>query len=1191
MTSQLKVQDIFENDIDRKIEEVIKVGQDDEDVVANELQEYVVTSHIRENFVEVLEAFDEASRKPTEGVGIWISGFFGSGKSSFAKILGYILENREVKGTPASDWFLPKAGDDRIKAVLRGLNERVPTKSIIFDVRAKIDSAKGERLRDIMYRQLLTSFGYSPQFTLAQLELELEREGDLEQFESTFEEMFDKSWDERKGNFSFAKLEASKVLHELWPERFSNPDSWAHTVEEKGITPSELAERAVEIVDRRGDGEHLVFVIDEVGQYVSRIQDRLEDLRAIVEQLGKKGRGRLWMVATSQEKLNEVVEDIYDDKSQLPKVQDRFPIWVDLEPHDIREVTEQRILLKNAEGQEALTGLYNNNEGSLRAHTKVRVKGADSSLTERDFVKLYPLLPYQVDLAIDIVSGLRVQGGGNYQVGGSNRTIIKLAQQTVIHPDVNLGEEPLGVLVTLSNLYDLLVHNVTTETKLAIKKIAERFGEDSLETKLAKSVTLLECQRDVSRTRENLAAVLYPTVGAASLSSEVEQALEKLVEAELVREAQDGYKLVSPEEDEWLKTRRSISIRPSDHKRLIKRFFREQLEQVRPYSHQDVRSFRPQLVVDGEQVEKGDGDIRIEIHTTEDEGFEAKCEDVREESRKDSKVVHWVVPIDDQIHTALEKFERSERMIEKKERENLSREEQQLLAEEKERRNQLQQPSGLPRMFRSRALEGTLYMKEGIEYEARDLGDDLEAVIRGACGEVIPTIYTKFDLAAVPIRDSHVESLLEDSDLSGLPSLFYESDGLGLVRREGGTYKINPDAAPLREVHETIKRDAQSGKDLETEFTSPPYGWSAEAVHLFVATLLRAGLIEARFKNVTVKSHASPDAKEIFRTLPNFRSTSFRLREGVKAQDLTKVGKWYKNLFGQEIPDITHEDAVHDALAQQISPEREGFLELAHQLRSADLPGAEELDELNDALRSIIDQDPEDAIKTVASEADDLRKRIRSARELRREITGDVLQRINEAQKIRRDLWPRLQSILSEDHELHKAGERLEANLTSTGFEQRLDSIREDAQAVEQEFQDRYEDLHARRSEAYRQAAEDIEVTSDFDKLGPEDQEKVLAPIKECICENPDLDGAVCTSCRTEISALETHLEVLDSRRTQATHQIQELLGSEASTSHIRIREVAPDAISTPEEAEEATEDLKKLILDELENAERVVLE
>ena len=123
---------------------------------------------------------------------------------------------------------------------------------------------------------------------------------------------------------------------------------------------------------------------------------------------------------------------------------DRFPLQVHLEPSDISEVTSRRVLSKNAAAQAALGKLFDEHRGRLTEHTRLTADIKLPELTRDSFIDLYPLLPYQIDLIIQVVSGLRTQGGASKHVGGANRTIIKLAQQLLINPAVNLAEQPLG---------------------------------------------------------------------------------------------------------------------------------------------------------------------------------------------------------------------------------------------------------------------------------------------------------------------------------------------------------------------------------------------------------------------------------------------------------------------------------------------------------------------------------------------------------------------------------------------------------------------------------------------------------------------------------------------------------------------------------------------------------------------------
>jgi hypothetical protein len=110
-TTGLRFMDLKDRDALGKIEEIIQVDQADEQSVHDEITEYVATDSIREQYHHLLKAVADASTDPHESVGVWVSGFFGSGKSSFAKNLGYALENRAVLGSKFADLFKRQLGD------------------------------------------------------------------------------------------------------------------------------------------------------------------------------------------------------------------------------------------------------------------------------------------------------------------------------------------------------------------------------------------------------------------------------------------------------------------------------------------------------------------------------------------------------------------------------------------------------------------------------------------------------------------------------------------------------------------------------------------------------------------------------------------------------------------------------------------------------------------------------------------------------------------------------------------------------------------------------------------------------------------------------------------------------------------------------------------------------------------------
>jgi pantothenate kinase-related protein Tda10 len=133
--------ELLARNLERKIEEIIQVDQADEQSVYDEITEYIATDSIRDQYAQLLEAIAEAPAEPHEGIGVWISGFFGSGKSSFAKNLGYALKNKTLRGKRFTELFKRQIDDERVNNFVDSITARVPTKVMLFEVAKERDSS------------------------------------------------------------------------------------------------------------------------------------------------------------------------------------------------------------------------------------------------------------------------------------------------------------------------------------------------------------------------------------------------------------------------------------------------------------------------------------------------------------------------------------------------------------------------------------------------------------------------------------------------------------------------------------------------------------------------------------------------------------------------------------------------------------------------------------------------------------------------------------------------------------------------------------------------------------------------------------------------------------------------------------------------------------------------------------------
>ena len=432
------------------------------------------------------------------------------------------------------------------------------------------------------------------------------------------------------------------------------------------ISVSKVVERTFELWGRRRPGKALVFIIDEVGQHVARSGDKIEDLRATIEEFGKVGKNLLkarkisapcWIVVTSQEKLDEVVAAIDSKRVELAKLQDRFRYRVDLAPSDIREVATKRVLAKKVEAEKPLKKLFTENQGQLNAALRLERTSRRTDISENDFVHFYPYPPHYIDLCIGIMSGIRLQPGAPRHYGGSNRTIIKQAYEMLVSDRTALAKRPIGALVTLDKVFELVEGNLSNEKRTDIHQIAERFKSDPEDhgwaLRVAKAICLLEFIRDLPRTETNLAAVLVDEVGKAPPLSEVQAAVKRLHTAQFIRNTEEGWKLQTAQEKNWETERRGyLEPKPRDRNELTRTALQHIFDEpaFRTFRYQN-RSFRIGINVDGVTL-GDDGELPLTLSVAEDsDELVKRIEEIRTESQQHSHQhdLYWLFSLTPEI--------------------------------------------------------------------------------------------------------------------------------------------------------------------------------------------------------------------------------------------------------------------------------------------------------------------------------------------------------------------------------------------------------------------------------------------------------------------------------------------------------------------------------------------------------------
>ncbi len=1208
--------ELFERPIDRLIEEVIKVEQANEEAVRTEIEEYVVTDSIRDQFAEVYRAIAEGPVSPREGIGVWVSGFFGSGKSSFAKLLGYTVAGRKVGESTAPVLFKRVLRDDRISALLDSITTRIPFQAVIFDVSMDWGVRfTGERLTEIMYRALLRELGYAEDFDLAELEITLEADGRLERFEKEFQVLHGEPWRKRR-QMGLAVNEAGTVLCRMDPKTYPAADSYAAAVGRgrADIDPNRLAKRAFDLAARRAPGKALIFIIDEVGQYVSRSVDKMLDLQAIIQAFGVEGRNRterrqavspFWIVVTSQEKLSEVVTALDSRKIELARLQDRFRITIDLKQNDIAEVTAQRVLAKKKAADEAVGALFERHSGRIHEFCSLERSARNLDIDRKAFVRLYPYLPYQIDLCIDIVAGLRLKRGAHRHIGGSNRTIIKQAQQMMINERTRLADRPIGDLVTLDLVYELLEAGnlLPSETTQEVARIAERLG-NPLASRVAKAIALLEVVKDLPRTTHNLAVVLYPSVGVQPLRKEIEAALAELEKAQFVRQTEDGYKLLTVQEKSWETRRNGLEPREADRHRLHREVVGVLMDnpKIRSYRYADLRGFRLSLSIDGQPV-SAEGDLPFNLLLSSPEELKAILQEARESSAARRQELFWVAALGEPVRTLVTELYRSREMIGEFERlaaqQKLTSEEAVCLADEKTRRDRLEREL---RAGMLQALQSGVSFFQGVQADASSLGRTLAEMLAALLDRAVPVLYPKLEVGVLPLSGEEAEKLLTSANLDGLPAVFYSQDaGRALLVKQAAHHVPNLGCELCRELVEYLRREHAygnkvTGKMLEKKFGGIGYGWNTDAVRLGLAVLFRGGAVEVSHQGRKYRHYTEPPARPPFSGTQAFRAASFAPREALDLKVLTAAARMYEELTGRDVN--IEEGEIAAAFKQVASADREELLPASARLRALRLPGAEAVQSHLEWAQGILELPPDDCVRTLAQEGATYRENRRLAVELAHCATDENVEAVQAARRVLAEQWPPVEKRAASG-ELAARAEELEELLAAADGLKRVAEIRAACEPIAARYRELYEGLFARRGEVYTVAMEAIKgrpewlALAEDPAMSPQTLRATIAPLQERAEAQLDLPpfATVCRRSRATLDQLESDIAAVQAMAAETLGRVLALAAPEERIERVSVARIYPARISSREELERFLAELRDRLEKALASGATIVLE
>ena len=533
------IRNLFETSrsLDRRIEKVISFDNAANDQLKREITEYVVTESIETSFERLLNRFDEGMGGGSQEIGVWVSGFYGSGKSSFTKYLGFALDpTRTVDGKPFLDWLENQLVNKPLRAQLRTLAKRYPSTVIMIDLAsAQIAGATMAEISSVLYWTVMQWAGYPKDRKLAYLQLMLERDGKMAEFQKRIAaKAKGRSWADILNQPLVAQEFASELACDFYPEVFKSPKAFKDLKVDDVQFENERVKEMLELIRRKSGRDNIIFILDEVGQYVAARDNLILNLDGLAKNIKLLGNGKAWLVATAQQTLTEDDLRAQMNTGKLFKLKDRFPIPVELEASDIREICYRRLLTKSSAGDNTLAGLFDAHGQALRNHTPLGgTRFFKSDLDKKVFCNLYPFLPQHFDILLALLGRLAKTSGG---VG--LRSAIKVIQDVLVDQSglrpgqTLLADQPVGALATTAIFYDTLRHDILKSFRHVVEgveRVERIYGADSIQARVAKCVAVLQLLDDFPVNRENVGALLHPSADAASQLPTVKATVDELL--------------------------------------------------------------------------------------------------------------------------------------------------------------------------------------------------------------------------------------------------------------------------------------------------------------------------------------------------------------------------------------------------------------------------------------------------------------------------------------------------------------------------------------------------------------------------------------------------------------------------------------------------------------------------------------
>lgn len=902
----MHIRNMFAEDINRQINGVIKVNQDASDVIDQEVKEYVITKELKKHFVNFFDFYSEAFNKTTADIGVWISGFFGSGKSHFLKMLSYILENKPVCGTTTVEMFRKKFGDDPGTFMLIDNSTRGETETILFniDIEGPINKDKTAVLR-VFAKMFYNHLGfYGESLKVALLEQYIDQMGKTEEFRRVFEEKKGKPWLEQRKAFAFNGKAIVPTLMEVLDMSEEDAKNWFADKSSVDFSIDRLVEDIKSYVDSKPENYRLLFMVDEVGQYIGSDLDMLTNLQSIVEEIGSQCNSKVWVACTGQEAIDEIIKVRQDEFS---RIQARFKTRLSLSSSSVDEVIQKRILKKKPDVEQSLVSLYGENDSVLRnlftfKDSLLDIKGFSGP---GEFSANFPFVPYQFILMQKVFAEIRKHGNSGKHLSGGERSMLSGFQEAA--KDVQDKDE--YALVPFYLFYNTVNGFLDSSIRRVIDR-CEKAAEDhlGLEMQDVDVLKLLYLIRyvsdDIPANAENITILMADDIRTDKiiLRDQVKESLDRLFNQNYIGRNGNTYNFLTDEEQD---IQRDINSTPVDTASIVEHIGNMVFADIytsKKFSYGKY-VFPFDQMVDGVNVGSVTGGMKLRLLTAATEP-EKKAELTL---LADSAKQAIVVLSDEPYYEAIERAMKIRKYVKQRNISQLPKSVQDIIRAQQEQAGKFETEA---KEKLETAIRNAAYYVDGEHIEIKS-GTPKEKIDQ-ALEYLVVHVYSELNLITRNAEsDANILAILAGDD-QALPGMEPNRDAAAKVEE----YLIIQDKMKL----------PTSMADVQSRYKAIPYGWREIDIAAVVARLIYDQKVTIKYGGATIQPD-NPKLPDMLRKQSEIGKTNISKRQVVTVTKMKAVKELLREYLDvMDVPD--DEDGLVAFIVAEFTKLQEHYTEL-----------------------------------------------------------------------------------------------------------------------------------------------------------------------------------------------------------------------------------------------------------------------